>query len=368
MRGARKRVVPGREWNHVIELFRRVSPASGRFGPPKGTFSAYGLLRDGELAGGVIMEEQSIPPIPADGMRIVSGLNQHRHQPWPVFWTHHTDARLIGATLALMDSKKRACLEAMYVDHHPRDPAFRSLWRPRPIALPGNWTSVVSLWTRSTNFYHWLMDAVPRLAVIDRFPYDTRVLTAPNLRPFQSQTLDWLGLGERHRPTPETHVVVESYFFSAPTAMTGCTNPYAVAFLRDRFLPRADSSYDGPDRVYVFRRGSSRGIINDEEVETFLAQRGWAAIDPETLPLAQQIRLFAGARAICGVHGAALTNIVWCNPRTTLIELIPDNYLNGCFESISSCLDMDHRYLVFPGDRQRRIHVDLNVLERALPP
>ena len=87
----------------------------------------------------------------------------------------------------------------------------------------------------------------------------------------------------------------------------------------------------------------------------FLRNRGWTAIDPERLPLAQQIQLFAGARAICGVHGAGLTNIVWCDRGCTIIELIADNYLNGCFESITSCLDVQHHYLIFSGDKEARI-------------
>ena len=89
-------------------------------------------------------------------------------------------------------------------------------------------------------------------------------------------------------------------------------------------------------------------------------QRGWTAVDPETLPLAQQIQLFSSARAVCGVHGAGLTNMVWCPPGCRIIELMADNYLNGCFESISACLDVQHAYLVFPGDAERRIRVELD--------
>jgi hypothetical protein len=42
---------------------------------------------------------------------------------------------------------------------------------------------------------------------------------------------------------------MEDYFFSAPTAMTGCTNPYAVRFLCERFLPYADKEFHGPAKT-----------------------------------------------------------------------------------------------------------------------
>ena len=103
-----------------------------------------------------------------------------------------------GSTLVLIDGDKKACLEAMYAEHHPRDPAFRSVWLPQPaVSVAGNWTSVVSRWTRSTNYYHWFTDALPRLALLDRLPPDTRVLTPMRLEPFQIQTLRWMGLEER---------------------------------------------------------------------------------------------------------------------------------------------------------------------------
>ena len=255
----------------------------------------------------------------------------------------------------------------MYVEHHPKDPAFRSVWLPAPVALGGNWTSIISRWTKTTNFYHWITDALPRLALLDRLPADTRILLPVNLQPFQLDTLRWMGLADRYRETPERHLMIGSYFFSTPTAMTGCTNPYAVRFLRDRFLSRADETFRGPHKIYVLRRGKTRGVVNEDEVVAFLSTRGWTAVDPESLPLAQQIQLFSGARAVCGVHGAGLTNILWCSSGCAIIELMADNYLNGCFESISACLDIRHDYLVFPGDYESRILVDLDLLARVLP-
>jgi len=366
-RALRRRLAGSRVSDILLATLRRISPGTARLGPVRGTFSAYQLLKGQEVSGQILLERQEIAPIAPDAMRITSGLNQHRHQPWPIFWTHHAEARLAGSTLVLMDAHKRACLEAMYIEHHPRDPAFRSVWLPPMAELAGNWTSIVSRWTRSRNYYHWFTDALPRLALLGRFPDDTRIIVPDNLQPFQRETLGWMGLGERYRETPERHLRVESYFFSAPTAMTGCTNPYAVRFLRDLFLPRADETFHGPEKIYVVRRAKTRGIVNEGEVEAFLSGRGWTVVDPESLSLARQIKLFAGARAVCGVHGAGLTNIAWCSPGCKVIELIADNYLNGCFESISACLDLQHSYLVFPGDKESRIHVDLNELAQALP-
>jgi hypothetical protein len=95
-------------------------------------------------------------------------------QPWPVFWSHHPNANLVSTSLALANGKT-LCLESVYGDRRAQiDPAWRAFRRPRPVHLPGNWTSIVSLWLQTKSrpdWTHWLLDALPRLAVLDEFRF-----------------------------------------------------------------------------------------------------------------------------------------------------------------------------------------------------
>ena len=236
-----------------MEILRRVAPKKLRLGPPKGVFSAYGLLRRHEVSGEILLERQDFAPIPPEAMRIASGLNQHRHQPWPIFWTRHANARLAGQTLVLMDERKRACLEAMYVEHHPRDPAFRSVWLPAAVALAGNWTSIISRWTRTANYYHWFTDALPRLALLDRLPGDTRILVPANLQPFQLDTLRWMGLEERFRETRKALDGGELLLQYAH-GDDRLHEPIRSEIPPGKFLSLADKAFRGPPKVYILRR------------------------------------------------------------------------------------------------------------------
>jgi capsular polysaccharide biosynthesis protein len=338
-----------------------------RLGPPRGTFSAWEKLQRGEVEGQVILKEQHIGSIASDAMRIQSGLGQDGHQPWPIFWTHEKEIRLIGKTLVPTDHAKRACLEAMYCEHHFSDPAFRTLTLPKAKRMEGAWTSLTSRWWHgSASYYHWLMDALPRLAVLETLPPEIKVIVSPGLAPFQRDTLKWLGLERRYEETVETHLLVEDYYFSAPTAMTGCTNPYAVEFLRTRFLPKADPDIERPRKIYITRKGKTRGIVNEAEVIALLVRDGWQVVDGEGLSIAQQIGLFSAAEQVCGVHGAGFTNILWCPPGCRVIEIMADTFKNGCYEAIAACLNMRHSALVFAGDTSDRVTVDLGVLQRHL--
>ncbi len=358
-----------RRWivNTGLECLRRISPSSPRFGPARGSFSAYERLREGNGPGRVVFESQQVIPAGPISLRTKAGMNQQGFQPWPFFWCSWDQARLVGRTLVAMDKDKRICLEGAYgqLCLHA-DLAYRTLVLPPATRLDGNWTSLVSRWTLSPNIYHWFLDALPRLAALDELPGDTGILVPSTIGGYARETLHWLGLEGRYRLTREDHLLVEHFHFASPTAMTGCDNPYAVGFLRDAFLGRADKTFATPKRFYIQRVGKSRGVLNETEVIAFFRGRGWGIVDPEALTLAQQIQLYSQAEAICGVHGAGFANLLWCQPNCRVIELCANNCLNGCYEGIAQYIGLDYHYLICKGDRIYRAFVSLEELKRVI--
>jgi len=358
-----------RRWivNTGLECLRRISPSSPRFGPARGSFSAYEQLREGNAPGRVIFDSQQVIPAGSTSLRTKAGMNQQGFQPWPFFWCSWDQARLVGRTLVAMDKDKCICLEGAYGQFclHA-DPAYRTLVLPPAVTLKGNWTSLVSQWTQSTNFYHWFLDALPRLAALDELPKDTGILVPLTIGGYARETLRWLGLEDRCRLTHERHLLVEHFHFLSPATMTGCDNPYAIGFLQNIFLGRADKMFAAPKRFYIQRVGKGRGVLNENEVIAFFRDRGWGIVDPEALTLAQQIQLYSQAEAICGVHGAGFTNLLWCQPKCRVIELCANNCLNGCYEGIAQYIGLDYHYVVCQGDRIYRAFVSLEELKRVI--
>lgn len=365
--------------NAAVTLCRNLLPNGPLTGLPRGFFSDYELLQKQVVQGRLLFPSQAIPPVPAGSLRQLCNVNSESFQPWPVFWTHHSEARLIGPTLVQMDSQGRLSLEGAFgsatatsqriprVMHQPEfDPAYRSFRRPPATRLRGNWTSLISRWGADAGYYHWFMDALPRLAMLSDLPEDIQVLVPPQLAHYQLDTLRWLGLERRARPTAETHLLLENYYFCSPTSMTNFDNPFAVQCMRRSFLSQADLSYDPPPRFYLRRVAKFRPILNEGDVLELFERKGWAIVDTEKLTQAQQIRLFAKAESICAPHGAGLTNLLWCNPGCKVLELCASTYLNGCFEGMAACLDLDYRYLVFEADNQYRSIAEVKAIERAL--
>jgi hypothetical protein len=356
----------------LLDLFRAVAPAgSPRLGPPKGSFSIHqSLLCESRRPKRIVLTDQGAPKTTPGSLQIVSSLNQHACQPWPVFWSYHKNARLVASSLALLDGRKHVCREAVYGDICLQDdPAWHYVSLPKPVSLAGNWTSIVSRWTPNDGvptFTHWILDALPRLAMLPEFPPDTKILVPSKLAGYQKETLALLGLADRVRPAPEPHLILENYFFSSPTAMIDCYNPFGVNFLREKFLPLADKNYSGPKKFLIHRSNKSRGIINEAEVYEFFRKSGWEIVDTEKLTFAQEIKLFNDAEAISGVFGSGFTNAVWCRPGCKLLPFVADCWLDGYVEWIAEVVGAEFHYRIFPSDSAMRAQVNLETVEEML--
>ena len=115
------------------------------------------------------------------------------------------------------------------------------------------------------------------------------------------------------------------------------------------------------------RRRFTRRIENEDEVLATLRPLGFDVVDPGTLSVAEQVLLFAEAEMVVGAHGAGLTNIAFCSPGATVIELFPADYVNVCYWALASAVEgLWYRYLVEqrrgrPPRTQARVASDITV-------
>ncbi len=340
------------------------------WGLPLGSYSLLDQVRKKPEIGRVLLEGQGNPPASADSLMVRSGMRQHKEQPWPIFWARIKDARLIGESLALVNSDKKLCLESVFGKKRLKsDPAWSYFMAPEPSVLDGPWTSVISRWvprTGPTNFAHWLTEVLPRLACLPDFPSETRILIPEPLQPFQVKTLEWLGVLDRCKPAPGASLRIADYYFSGPPCMIVCYSPYSVHFLREKFLGRA-AMPDPPRRCFYLRRkGRYRGVVNENVLFEFFEKLGWAIVDTAAISLDEQIALFKNAEAIVAVHGAGLANLAWCSAGCKVLELCPSRYLNSAYEWMAMVVGAEYRYLLFPSDHALNCFVDLSSIKGVL--
>jgi hypothetical protein len=81
-----------------------------------------------------------------------------------------------------------------------------------------------------------------------------------------------------------------------------------------------------PERVFLARRGT-RSIINQGEIEQLLSKYGFTTLYFEDYSMAEQWSIARNAKAVVGIHGAALKNLVFNNQAVKLIELFHPGYV-----------------------------------------
>jgi capsular polysaccharide biosynthesis protein len=68
------------------------------------------------------------------------------------------------------------------------------------------------------------------------------------------------------------------------------------------------------------------------------------------------------------VHGAALTNLLFCEPGARIIELFPSDRIKSVYLALASRLDLDYHPIIgSPGDLREAFRVDIpSVLAAAM--
>jgi len=343
-------------------------PSIGTFNSIRGSFSAFEQLEQGVLEGKIIFPLQAPGPCPEGSMTERSGMNQNGHQPWPIFWVRTDDARLIGDILRWRDANNRICSDSDFkIQKRVKfkiGTLFLDLFVPKPLILPGAWTSIVSSWGNGSNYYHWMLDCLTRLMVRESLPEHTRILIPQSNHPFVQETLEMLSVDADSVAFTEKCLQPERYYCCSPAAMTGVWNPLGYEWLKTKFSAFMQTANSGKS-VFFTRRGGTRVPPNLAKIEKTFGDAGFSIIDCGALTVKKQIEIASSATAIAGIHGAAMTNLLWSSTRTPVMEIFDPDFLNACYEQIAFHNNLKYSHLM--QDDPNISSKILNWVNNALP-
>ena len=109
-------------------------------------------------------------------------------------------------------------------------------------------------------------------------------------------------------------------------------------------------------KFFISRQNcGARNLINESDVAKKLKEYGYKMVDLNDMDILKQIRIFSRADTIISPTGSGLTNMVFCNPGTKIIEISPvynfdyENSLKFRFSQIANFLNLEyHRILADP--------------------
>ena len=150
-------------------------------------------------------------------------------------------------------------------------------------------------------------------------------------------------------------------------------SPTDIQLLRQRFLSdRIDSNKRKNRKIFLSRR-NRRVLINEAEVRNLLTEYNIEIIEDTNYTVDEQIDLFISASVILAVHGAGLSNLVWCAPKTKVIELFYSGYTKPGFYYLSLVLNLEYVCLFDKSEAEDNfahqyfnLEIDLQLLRQLL--
>ncbi len=178
-------------------------------------------------------------------------------------------------------------------------------------------------WT--SNYYHWVTQALPRLLLAMKTLSEFMLLLpADHLKEFHTSSLKMLGVHDW------VSIDVGPIFYKVPRLIYPSHDiqigDYNDILMRDLStkLRKTAAKKENAKRKYVFshramRKG--RNIVNEHEVLSVFISWNFMIVDFEKLSLQQQIELMSHTVILAGIHGAGLTNMLFMESGSYVLEL-----------------------------------------------
>lgn len=232
-----------------------------------------------------------------------------------------------------------------------RNPIFRRRRFSRhPLRLDGNGLSLVQ--PLSGNYFHWLTESLAMLARIDPFIAGMDHVIVPETLPDQQrESLLLAGIpADRLVPLPPAGMIHCERLYALTFRSGWLLGQQEVRWLQSKLLGQTSLRQEAPiadaRRIYISRGdAASRRVLNEPALMELLDGYGFQRVRCSDLSCRQQAETFHGAEMIVGLHGAALTNVVFCRPGTRVLEIFPPRWSPLCFFGLSQLVGCRYSFM-----------------------
>jgi len=243
---------------------------------------------------------------------------------------------------------------------------FEEIKLPRARRLAGK-SLLLDVRSHSQNYFHWIIEAMTKIpaAMKAGVALDdiSHFLVSSPTKHFHADAFQRLGIAESrivdvaqypHWQCEELIAVSDTREFLYRTYIDYARDlftPSGASHVRRLFISRSDAKY--------------RRVSNEEELQLILKRFGFETVTLSGLTVAEQAALFAGASCIIAPHGAGLTNFLFCQPGTLVIELHSPYYLKALYWRIASAMNLRYAALLGESPAQTDTY-DMSILPEVL--
>lgn len=283
---------------------------------------------------------------------------QYQHDFPPVFVTEVPEGHVWGldGKVTMHDGRLLGDASCGYNPSSEVMGYFSALNLPAEDYIDGTVAVLISPY--SNNYYHWLFDVLPRLHLLMQsgITCDKYLVNWDGLS-FQIDTLSALGIPQTKliKNKPDIHLKARKLVVPSLANHAGYVPNWVCSFLRSKLLQVMAEPNPEFRRIYISRADAiHRRVVNEREITTLLNDFGFMTVVPGLLSFAEQVSIFNSADIVIAPHGAGLTNLLFCNSGTKVIEFFSPNYVCRHYWWIASHLDLDYYYFEGLGERPPR--------------
>ncbi|UZE97550.1 glycosyltransferase family 61 protein [Alkalimarinus alittae] len=218
-----------------------------------------------------------------------------------------------------------------------RSPAKRGIANKRMVDEEVEELVLNLIGSTCSNYYHWLIEWVPRIMVLDeinepvkllirkqvpeQFKEIIRVVTGGRYQILESGTDNCVSVKRLIHTNGWATMPCDIRADKRPLLQDTLISPKSIFWLREK-TKHLRTDCLATRKIYLKRLGDSRrSLINSDEVESLVQEYGFEIVVPETLSFSDQVRIFSEASIVIGQAGAALANIVFCNPGALVVPI-----------------------------------------------
>lgn len=243
------------------------------------------------------------------------------------------------------------------------------LFRNKTIKKKGHKYLIIFDEWSAANLYHFYFHSLEKIVFAQKVDAlnNFKILIPPRTSRFVDETLNLLGINEHYRIQQNCNLNADFAIISPGNNAALPSKKSAIA-VRNLLLPKITSNLDLGERIYISRqKAEKRKVLNHTELEQLLSKYQFKTLYAEDFSLEEQISIFKNAKFVVSPHGAGLSNIIFMNKGSKIIEISTD-IKEQCvphFMVLANHLELDYYYLDSKIEKEN-YSVDLENLEKLI--
>jgi len=232
---------------------------------------------------------------------------------------------------------------------------------------------------KSWKYMHWFSDVLQRIDRVENNLKEYPVLIFKDYLNYEyiSETLNKLNFPFIVIDKNKKYLIKNLLISPHPAPSGNYIEPLIKNIskkLKKEFKNEKNHEQENRLKIWVSRQEASiRKEKNFKELSVLLKKFGFQIVNFEKLNFSEQVKLASNSVILAGLHGAGLTNMIFMNEGTSVLEVRSSiDFKNNCYFSLASALNINYFYSkAYVKNKFNEVHsgeydIDLVMLEENI--